>query len=595
MNLFNLQKIKIMLNIKSLHYPMMKNLFVSFIFMGSTVLFAQKIDTLTTQEINIIKSYKPTVSDAFKIKSNPLLNASDSIKKYPVDYRIFSFPVASTFTPSKGKAKNITREPQPRLYENYVSAGFGNYSSPLLEAYIHTSSTRDNDFGVFLKHNSSKDGVKNALLDTKFSTSDIAVYYKQFDRDYDWKIDAGYQRKQHNFYGIPNSVNFDTTFFDNVDLTQTFNTINVGGAVNFYDYFLTNVTANISNFTDAFDSNEIHILIKPTLELPISTELINIVLSAEMLSGKFAQGYANISEFNNSFLNVGINPNFEVRRDNLTFNLGVKTYYSMDLERKENTFYAYPNITASVRVLEDVFILIGGITGDLIQNSYQSFSNKNPWVSPTLNILPTDNQYNGYIGAKGKLASNISYQGKVTYSNTKNMAFFYSNVIQTNGSLPISDSYKAANSFNVVYDDVKSIHFNGEINYKASKELSIGGTIDYTNYTPSNLAEAWNTPALRATAFANFHHNKWFGGAKLFYESDKKDFVVPFAQNATIISPSKIDAFVDVNLNVGYIFSDRLTAFVKANNITNSSYERFLNYQVQGTQFLGGLTYKFDL
>ncbi|PCH74684.1 MAG: TonB-dependent receptor [Flavobacteriaceae bacterium] len=563
--------------------------------MGSTLLVAQKKDTLNTQEINIIKSYKPTVSDAFKIKINPHLNASDVIKKHPVNYRIFSFPVASTFTPSKGKAKNIVREPQPRLYDNYVSAGFGNYSSPLLEAYIHTQSNRDNDFGLFLKHNSSKDGVKNALLETPFSKSDIALYYKQFDRDYDWKIDAGYQRKTHNFYGIPKDVNFDSNFFDNEDLTQAFNTINLGGTLNLYDYFLTNVTANFSNFSDAFDSSEMHVLIKPTIELPISNELINTVVSIEVLSGKFKKGYENNQEISHRFLNLGINPNFEVRRDNLSFNLGVKTYYSMDLERKENKFYAYPNITASVRVMEDALIIIGGVTGDLIQHSYQSFAHENPWISPTLNILASDNQYNGYIGAKGKLASNISYQGKVTYSNTKNKALFIHQVIQTNASLPISDSYRAGNSFKVVYDDVKSIGFNGEINFKASKKINIGGTLDYTNYTPTNLAEVWNTPALKATVFTNFQHQKWFGSAKLFYESSKKDFVVPFGQNASHISPTEIDAFVDLNLNVGYIFSDRLTAFVKANNLTNNHYQRFLNYQVQGTQFLGGLTYKFDL
>jgi len=563
--------------------------------MSSSVVLAQEKDTLSTQEINIIKSYKPTVSDAFKIKSNPKLGTVDSIKKHPVNYSIFSFPVASTFTPSKGKAKNIVREPQPRLYDNYISAGFGNYSSPMVEAYVHTQSNRDNDFGLFLKHNSSKDGVNNALLDTKFSVSDIALYYKQFDRDYDWKVDAGYTRKQQNFYGIPSTANFTPTYFDEFDLTQTFHTINTGGVVNFYDLFLTNVSAQVSNFSDAFDSNEIHLLIKPTIELPISTELINTVFSVEMLSGKFKKGYDDNNEFSNAFLNLGINPNFEVRRDNLTFNLGVKTYYNMDLERKENTFYAYPNITASLRVLDDAFILLGGVTGDLIQHSYQTFADKNPWISPTLNILPTDNQYNGYIGAKGKLASNISYQAKVTYSNTKNKAMFIHQMTQTNGSLPITDIYRAENSFNVVYDDVKSINFNAEINFKASKEINIGGTVDYSDYTPTDLHEVWNTPSLRASAFANVEYNKWFGSAKLFYESDKKDFVVPFGQNASVISPTTIDAFVDINLNVGYIFSDRLTAFIKANNITNSHYERFLNYQVQGAQFLGGLTYKFDL
>ncbi|MBL4746934.1 MAG: TonB-dependent receptor [Flavobacteriaceae bacterium] len=573
----------------------MKNLFASFILLGSSILVAQTKDTLTTQEINIIKSYKPTVSDAFKIKSNPRLNASDSIKKHPVTYRIFSFPVASTFTPSKGKAKNIVRETQPRLYDNYISAGFGNYSSPFLEAYLHTNSTRDNDFGLFLNHNSSGTSVKNSLLDSPFSNSKIAIYYTQFDRDYHWKLAAGYQREQHNFYGIPTEVNFDTAFFDTLDITQNFNTIDVTGSIHFYDYFLSNVTANLSNFTDAFDSNEIHVLIKPTLELPISTELINTVLSVEMLSGTFKQGYTNLLKFKHNFLTVGINPNFEVLRDNLTINLGVKTYYNMDLERKENTFYAYPNITASIRILEDVFTLIGGVTGDLTQNSYQSFTSENPWLSPTLNILPTDNQYNGYIGAKGKLASNISYLGKITYSNTKNMALFYSNAIQTNGTLPITDIYRSGNSFEVVYDDVKSINFNGEINVKATKEINVGATLSYTNYTPTNQDEVWNTPAFKATVFTDFQYGKWFGNAKLFYESDKKDRTVLLGEDASLISPTKIDAFVDLNINVGYLFSDRLTAFIKANNITNSNYERFINYQVQGAQFLGGITYKFDL
>ncbi len=595
MNLYKLLKIKMMLNRKSFHYPLMKNLFVSLIFISSSVVLAQKKDTLHTQEITIIKSYKPTVSDAFKIKSNPKLKASDSIKKHTVNYQIFSFPVASTFTPSKGKAKNIVREPQAKFYNNYVSAGFGNYTSPMLEAYIHSQSNRDNDFGLFLNHYSSKNGVKNALLDTKFSNSAISLYYKQSDRDFDWKVTAGYQRKQQNFYGIPKNVNFEPGFFDTLDITQTFNTLSAGGNINFYDSFLTNTNVQISNLSDAFDSSEIHLLIKPTLELPISTELINTVISIEMLSGKFKQGYASIPKVKHRFVNLGINPNFEIRRDDLTFNIGVKTYYSMNLEEKENTFYAYPNITASLRVLDDTFILIGGLTGDLTQNSYQTFSNKNPWISPTLHILPTDNKYNGYLGAKGKLASNISYQGKITYSKTNNKAQFIHHRIQTNGSLKIAEIYRAENSFNVVYDDVKSISFNGEINVKMAKEINIGATVDYTNYTPTNLREVWNTPTLKASVFSNYQYNKWFGSAKLFYESSKKDFVVPFGKNPSLITATKIDGFVDVNLNIGYIFSDRLSAFIKANNITNSHYQRFLNYQVQGTQLLGGLTYKFDL
>ena len=52
---------------------------------------------------------------------------------------------------------------------------------------------------------------------------------------------------------------------------------------------------------------------------------------------------------------------------------------------------------------------------------------------------------------------------------------------------------------------------------------------------------------------------------------------------------------MDLNLNGGYIFSDRLTAFAKINNALGKKYQPFVNYQVQTLQIIGGITYKFDL
>jgi len=42
------------------------------------------------------------------------------------------------------------------------------------------------------------------------------------------------------------------------------------------------------------------------------------------------------------------------------------------------------------------------------------------------------------------------------------------------------------------------------------------------------------------------------------------------------------------------LFSDRLTAFVKFNNILADDYQKFTNFNVQGFQALAGITYKFD-
>ena len=64
--------------------------------------------------------------------------------------------------------------------------------------------------------------------------------------------------------------------------------------------------------------------------------------------------------------------------------------------------------------------------------------------------------------------------------------------------------------------------------------------------------------------------------------------------SSTINGPVTLKSFFDANAHLGYKFSERLTFFLKLNNIGNQAYEKWLNYPVQGFQVLGGANYKFD-
>ena len=59
----------------------------------------------------MVKPYTPTISDAFKVKEVPTLDDEETLTKKEIKYNIFSFPVASTFTPAKGKAAAVVQEP----------------------------------------------------------------------------------------------------------------------------------------------------------------------------------------------------------------------------------------------------------------------------------------------------------------------------------------------------------------------------------------------------------------------------------------------------------------------------------------------------
>jgi hypothetical protein len=71
-----------------------------------------------------------------------------------------------------------------------------------------------------------------------------------------------------------------------------------------------------------------------------------------------------------------------------------------------------------------MLIAIAGVTGDLEQNSYKNYVDQNPFLSPTLTILQTDQQYNAFIGAKGKLSSTVHYNITGSYMNEKNKPLF---------------------------------------------------------------------------------------------------------------------------------------------------------------------------
>ncbi len=576
-----------------------KLLITSFLILVTSVSFSQitkKKDTLKTEEITVEKPYAPTISDAFKVRSNPNIeNETKNLAKEKVNYSIFSVPVASTFSPSKGKVQSIARGPKERLYENYISAGYGNFNSPFLDAFMHFGDKKSNDFGIFLNHLSSQGGIKDVLLDDNFSDSKIDVYFKQFDRDYSWQINAGTQLKKQNYYGLPNDISYNDTFIASLNEEQIYKTVYGGGKINFEDSFFQGSTVEIVNFSDDYNSNELRFMAKPKLEFPISSEKINGEFLIDLVAGRFKQSYEIPNDVNYSFLNLGFSPNLEIVRENFTLNLGAKLYYVNDLEHKNTDYFAYPNVTTSFKMIDEILTVVAGVTGDLEQNTYKSFADENPFVSPTLDIQQTDKQYSVYFGTKGKLASNIGYHFKVSHTSEKNKPFFIQNQTKTDGTILVENAFEAGNSFGVVYDNLKTLGFFGEITIDASKEFNFTGTLNYSNHEPETLLEAWNSPTMTATISADYQNKDWFAGAKLFYNGETEDFVIPYgfaSENGEIFTN---ESYMDLNLNGGYIFSDRLTVFAKINNALGEKYHRFLNYQVQTLQILAGLTYKFDL
>lgn len=579
---------------------MKNNVLILLLLLTSTLIFSQdkRKDTLDTEVINVVKPYTPTVSDAFKIKVAPEINDSKIGEKKPIEYSIFSIPVASTFTPAKGKAKVLRVDPSAPIYDNYITLGFGNFGTPAAEIFAHGSTTRYNEIGGFLRYHSSKGGIDGVLLDDNFLDTRLDLFYKQEERDFDWQLNGGFRYQQYNWYGLPEQLSFTQDVLNNIEEAQNYTHVYLGGKIQYNDSFFQGGTVELNRFTDDYASSEIHLLATPKIEFPIASEYINLEARLEFLKGEFFNNYENLSALDYTYFNIGISPNFEVLRDNLTVNLGASIVHSAASGTNESKTYIYPKVTASFILIDQVATLYAGALGDLQQNSFRGFTTENPFVSPTLNIVRTDQQYNAFAGIRGKLASNVSYNLKGGYMNEIDKPLYKLNPTKTTGSTQVERGYEAGNSFQVIYDEVSTLYGFAEVSVDFSKTLKFGGNVAYNKYTLTNEIEAWGLPELKATAFANYNESKWFAGADLYFvgqRMDELDYAIP----GVLInqSPELIDVgnYVDLNLNAGYKFTDKLTAFGKVNNVFGSNYEKFTNFKVQGLQIFAGITYKFDL
>ena len=56
-----------------------------------------------------------------------------------------------------------------------------------------------------------------------------------------------------------------------------------------------------------------------------------------------------------------------------------------------------------------------------------------------------------------------------------------------------------------------------------------------------------------------------------------------------------LDSYFDLNMHVGYKYNDRLTAFLKGNNLASQQYNRWANYPVQGIQILLGVITSYSI
>ena len=557
-----------------------------------SITIAGTAQEIGTEVINVVKPYTPTVADAEKIKETPQIGDTIPQSQKEVTYSISSVPVASTFTPDKGKASTVERKKSEKIYDNYATLGIGNYTSILAEFYSNFAVSRTDNFDLFLRHNSAQGGIDEVRLDDKFYDTNLDVNYSSRQRDMSYRLGFGVLHKMHNWYGLPDTA-FTDEEINQIDSGHSFFGVGANGNLKFDDLIFSGGDASLRYFGDSFGSSEIQAVIQPEFEFELNGFDVGIKGDIDYLSGKFDRTYFDENtDISYGIFKLGAQPYIKLLGDDYAVNLGAKLVYGIDSENSDSDIFIYPKVSASYNLVEDFATIYAGADGDLDQNSYLNFAQENPFVSPTLFVVPTNRMYEAFAGLKGKFTDNISYNLKASYKSEEAKPLFIGNSFS--GNFIDSEGYQYGNSFGVLYDDVNTLDVFAELQADITKDFSLGVNANFYSYSTDILEEAYNLPTIKASVFANGSFSeKFYGGINLFYVGERKDInmeINPWDgfQEVTL------DGYFDVNLHLGYRITNQLSAFVKGNNLLGDNYEKWQNTPVLGLQVMGGITYKFD-
>ena len=147
-------------------------LFLSIVLFSNTV-SAQKLDSLSTQVINVNSSYNPTVEEAYRIPLQKDSLDAFSREKRTLNYGIKPIQVASTFNPQKGSIQPLAIFNPKKGFANYIYSDYGMNSMPRV-----TTSLNFEKLAVYANYSGTRDGIPDVISDVNSQNAEVEINFK---------------------------------------------------------------------------------------------------------------------------------------------------------------------------------------------------------------------------------------------------------------------------------------------------------------------------------------------------------------------------------------------------------------------------------
>lgn len=550
----------------------MKRIVIStVIFLSISSAYAQKKEwggegELESVEIEIVKERQITLPKANRNFEKIPPRPSDPIKP-PItyDFRAFNFQTPQISSPVK--PLKLKQEGQSKLYGNYVSAGFGNYASPYLEAFVNSTRDKNKLVGAHAYLNSSARGPVDGK-NSASGTYGLSVYGQSFSNVLSLSGNAGFENRSTHFYGYQPGTNVDASA-----IKQAYNVFKLGGEIanaknSDFSYKL---GAGFSYLADKYSARETEVDFDLNSYYRIDDDhRIRIKAGYYLISRKDVAVEAkprNLFQVNSAYEFVPV--------EDLRLSAGATLAVEND-SIDSKSVHLYPDFKATYPLSPSVDV-VGALTGGMDKVSLQSLSNENMWLAPNVPVFHTNRAYDLQFGLNARLGNKISASTGLSFANLKDWYFF------------VNDPADQA-QFQVAYDrgGTKRTNLFASISYAKAEEIKLMLRGDLYGYTTDHLAEAYHRPTYRLMANASYNiYQKLIFKMDMIAQGGMKA-LDPVTAKTVTVSPA-----FDLNLRGEYLFSESFSFFLQFNNLTANKYPVFLNYPVRGFQVMGGITWSF--
>ena len=571
---------------------------VLFLFLLSiSISYAQKKEnSIDTESIVIVKSFTPSLSDAFKIKSNPFISDSISNSKFELVYDLKKIPVISTFEPNKATPLKLKQKILYNPFNTFFSGAFGNKNQLFFNISSLVEIDRSQRFGLNFYKDGFGNDIDNTILRSNQNYNEIGFNHNLRSNQYNVNTQFKFSKSLNNYFGLNENV-WDQSFLNSIDPQIRRNNFKVRSNWNWYDYFFNDFVLQANLSTDNFDSIEKQIGLSANFGSEIARGNIKGKIKIQGLNTRFVSSYFEKiqEEYSQSLGSLSVF--WQNTSKDFRIKIGAGVTYFLGIDQISNDLIYYPEIEILYQKKEDKITSYLNALGGAKLNSYSSLTDVNPYMAPTALLVPTFNKYNIQLGIRSRLASVLNFDFGLIFDEVENYNFYQRLPFDNENEL---ESYRLSNAFESKYLDLSFYGFNASIIINMIKDNFIRFEASYRFFDTQQEEILWNIPSLQANWESQI---KWNDHLAFSFKGsmwgDRSAAVRPIfldqeLSSDLLINEEILPIFIRSSAHITYKLTKQFDLFFKGRLNSKGIHGRWSYYPEPPFLILGGITYKFD-